>query len=218
MSVNQELPSGKVYKINIGKYKKEVSYDSFRGLFPVTTEKQNRNRSYGYYAGIFKDYYTAQKAVEIIKMYGFEEAFIQAFENSEKKSTNEPALAIAESTEAAEIFESVESGITFSIQVGAFKRGIQSSTLTKFKNAAGNHDLNQYKNSKGYNVVAVGNFSSLEEAEKVRNELLKKGIKSAYIVAFQNKKRIPVKEAQQLISSGDLKSEISESLSDRNAE
>ena len=67
-------------------------------------------------------------------------------------------------------------------------------------------------------VVAVGNFSSLEEAEDVRKELLTKGMNSAYIVAFQNKKRIPVKEAQQFISSGNLKPEISMELSDINAE
>lgn len=47
----------------------------------------------------------------------------------------------------------------------------------------------------------VGNESSLDEASRLRKEIMEKGYKDAFVVAFQSEKRITLKEAALLVGN-----------------
>ncbi len=57
-------------------------------------------------------------------------------------------------------------------------------------------DLVNFKKtkSKEYNRYSLGNFKTKEEAEDFKKEIIKLGIKDAWVVAYENDKRIILNE------------------------
>jgi len=71
----------------------------------------------------------------------------------------------------------------YTVQVGAFKNkdlGLYSENFVNFKEIK-NDDLNKY---------ALGNFESLVEAEKFREELITLGLTDAFVCSYINGERI----------------------------
>ena len=62
----------------------------------------------------------------------------------------------------------------------------------------GLEDVSMYTHE-GLCKYTIGNASTLEDASRIRTELLRKGYKDAFIVAFQGGKRITLSEAAQLM-------------------
>lgn len=67
--------------------------------------------------------------------------------------------------------------------------------LDSFK---GLHDVSVYIHE-GLCKYTVGKASTLEEASRIRKEVMAKGYKDAFVVAFQGEKRITLNEAAQLL-------------------
>ncbi len=85
--VNQELPKGLVYKVQIGFFKgKKIKH--FNGIFPVTSEKID-NIYYRYVAGNFSTYEDAKDARIAIADKGYTDSFVVAYINGKKVSINE---------------------------------------------------------------------------------------------------------------------------------
>lgn len=74
--VNQELPEGVIYRIQIGAFSKPAKPEMFRGLYPVYAEKVSETGIIRYYTGDFFTIGGAEKALKKVKEYGFPEAFI----------------------------------------------------------------------------------------------------------------------------------------------
>lgn len=79
---NPTLPSGIIYKIQIGVYKNKISSDIFKGLSPVCS--QSFPGGIKYYAGAFRHYTDARNAKEYIKTMGLADAFIVAYNNGKR--------------------------------------------------------------------------------------------------------------------------------------
>ena len=62
----------------------------------------------------------------------------------------------------------------------------------------GVEDVSMYMHE-GRCKYTIGNVSTLEEASRIRTELLRKGYKDAFIVVFQGGKRITLREAAQFM-------------------
>jgi N-acetylmuramoyl-L-alanine amidase len=50
----------------------------------------------------------------------------------------------------------------------------------------------------GMYKYTTGNDTSLQQANKLKEELIKKGFTDIFVVAFLNEQRIPIEEAKQL--------------------
>jgi uncharacterized coiled-coil protein SlyX len=83
-----------------------------------------------------------------------------------------------------------------------FKVQIISSSTRLAKNSPqfkGLKDIWEYKDS-GLYKYTVGNQKDLKSASALQSKLRKKGFSGAFVVAFKNGKRIPVREAMRLLN------------------
>ena len=74
---------------------------------------------------------------------------------------------------------------TYSVQIGAFKEEVPLETANKFLTLAAK-GVKNLKNDLGLTIYTVGNFKTREEAVTFKNQLIEKGFKDAFVVAFQN--------------------------------
>ncbi len=78
--VDQSLPEGVVYKIQLGAFSKPLAANTFKGLTPVSGEKL-ANGITKYYVGTFRKYDRADTALRKVHEYGYKDAYIVAFYN-----------------------------------------------------------------------------------------------------------------------------------------
>jgi hypothetical protein len=78
--VDEPLPDGVVYMIQLGAFSKPLPANTFKGLTPISGEKLP-NGITKYYAGLFYRFADAESALRKVHEYGFKDAFIVAFYN-----------------------------------------------------------------------------------------------------------------------------------------
>ena len=83
-SNDNKMPDGIVYRIQLGVFSKQVAFDFFGGLQPISFELMPDNKIIKYYVGIFSSFEQADKSMKRVKELGFREAFIVAYFNNHK--------------------------------------------------------------------------------------------------------------------------------------
>ena len=78
------IPEKLVYKIQLGAYTNEIPENTFGGLTPVSKEVAASGTKY--YVGEFASIKDARKALDEVKKYGYPDAFLVSFFNSQKVS------------------------------------------------------------------------------------------------------------------------------------
>ncbi len=78
---------GLVYRIQLGVYSMPRESNAFNGLFPLFVEWIEQKNVYKYYTGSFSTAETVASALEKVRQLGFPDAFVVAFYNGEKIST-----------------------------------------------------------------------------------------------------------------------------------
>ncbi len=79
-------------------------------------------------------------------------------------------------------------GLVYKIQIGAFgKRDIDEDLMTT--------DNMKVESEAGLQKVLVGEFRDFEKAKTLQEELIAMGVKGAWVVAYQDGVRIPLKDA-----------------------
>lgn len=86
--VDVALPEGLIFKVQVGAFRNRIPQDLFKGFAPVTGETTPSGLT-RYTAGFFKAFETADLAKDVIKGYGYEDAFVVAFFNGKRISINE---------------------------------------------------------------------------------------------------------------------------------
>ncbi len=83
---------------------------------------------------------------------------------------------------------SLSDELVYAVQIGAFQSKDLSMYSEKFVN------FKEIK-SGAFNKYALGNFATLDEAQRFRKEVVSLGFKNAFIASYQNGKRIKIEEA-----------------------
>ena len=91
--VNEKLPEGLVFKVQIGAFKKPIPQDLFKGITPITGETTTQGFT-RYTAGVFIKFATADFAKNQIRDFGYKDAFVVAFLNGKRISMSQ-ALSMA---------------------------------------------------------------------------------------------------------------------------
>jgi hypothetical protein len=94
--VDPQLPSGLIFKVQIGAFERPIPQNLFKGISPITGE----NTKYGYIrytAGLFVKFTTADKVKDKIKQLGYKDAFVVAFLDGKRIPIND-AYAMAQNT------------------------------------------------------------------------------------------------------------------------
>ena len=86
--VDEKIPEGLVFKVQIGAFAKPIPQDLFEGIRPITGET-TPNGYIRYTAGMFVKFSSAQNAKDQIKGFGYKDAFVVAFLDGKRISMNE---------------------------------------------------------------------------------------------------------------------------------
>jgi hypothetical protein len=78
--VNEKLPEGLVFKVQIGAFQNPIPQDLFRGITPITGETTAQGYT-RYTAGLFVKFATADLVKNEIQNLGYRDAFVVAFLN-----------------------------------------------------------------------------------------------------------------------------------------
>ena len=79
--IDNPLPDGVVYKIQLGAFSKPLATNTFKGLSPISGERLPSGIT-KYYVGLFRRFADAEDALRKVHEYGFKESYIIAFYNS----------------------------------------------------------------------------------------------------------------------------------------
>ena len=84
--------------------------------------------------------------------------------------------------------------IIFKVQIGSFLSGkltpafkARYAKLSKFRK------IDKYTDEKKYEIYTIGNFSDYKDATLLKNQLIMEGTKGAFLAAFKNGERVPMK-------------------------
>ena len=88
IEMDQMVPDGLVYKVQLGYYPIDVDIDNFHGLFPITGETVKKDLV-RIYAGLFFSYSEASKGNKYIRENAIPNSFVVPFHNGKKISMSQ---------------------------------------------------------------------------------------------------------------------------------
>ena len=228
--INVSLPSGLIFRVQVGAFRKPVPNQLFREFGPVSGEVLTNGLTC-YLAGYFNGSIDAIEARTNIRRLGYADAFIVAYCDGKRMSFNEGKTMEANGTcrkqTAAELqlalnqlMQQNQMTVETQTQVvptaAAVDPNSTESNLDLYytvqvavynkalntDNINGIKELLLTKTEKGQFRYSSGEFTSFAEARQRKNEVVTKGIPDAYVVAYYRGKRISIGEANQLLASG----------------
>ncbi|MBN2681855.1 MAG: PD40 domain-containing protein [Bacteroidales bacterium] len=210
---------GLLYTVQIGVYKTPVSKSALFNLDPIYQETTGAGLI-RYTTGIFNTVDDAVKEKDKIVNIGIRDAFVTAYYNGKRISISEASRVLGSGT--AEFAESRNTNsetipvntnnnadsqnnasstankIEFKVQIGAYKEQVPTNVVKSLLSVAAQRGLDQQLDEKGFTVYTVGNYTSYQEAKTTKEAVAAEGITDAFVVAFNNGKKISVEEALRL--------------------
>lgn len=107
IKINETLPQGIVYLIQLGAFSSEKDPSVFKGMEPITCVKKDNSKIHKYYAGRFLNLSNAEKNLALVKSKGFKDAYIVAFNNGKVIPINS-ALKLESKQNNREIIDELE--------------------------------------------------------------------------------------------------------------
>ncbi len=89
--------------------------------------------------------------------------------------------------------------IVYKVQIGSFKNGVQTQTFKNlYTKLSKLRKIDQYTDEKKYEIFTVGSFNNYRDVQVLKDQLILEGAKGAFILAFKDGVKIPVKDALKL--------------------
>ncbi len=89
-------------------------------------------------------------------------------------------------------------GITYKIQIGAYSRTPPDWVQQLFKKLSVIRRIDQYTDENGVTVYTVGELNSYQDALQMQSQVRTEGVNDAFVAAYKDGERIPLKEARQI--------------------
>ena len=177
--------------ILLGNYKEGVPPAEMGKLLSVPDVRSSMqpDSSTAYTAGSFNTTADAEKRRDEMIAAGFSKAKIMV-RNKDGALVDPTADVLAgfkgDGTKSKDVPHVDMKGVVYRVQLGAYSKKLSSSI---FKNVGSMIEL---KTEDGLYKYMSGSFSSIQDALKQRDELLKKGYNGAFVVAYKDSKRVPL--------------------------
>jgi len=172
----------------LGTYKEGVPPDEMGKLLNVPDVKSNMqpDSTTAYTAGTYNKPADAEKRKDEMIAAGFPNSKVMV--RNKDGSLSEPtADALAGIKDGGTTPAPVDmKGVVYRVQLGAYSKKLSSSV---FKNAGQTIEL---KTEDGMYKYMSGSSSSVQDAMKQREELVKRGYNGAFVVAYKDNKRVPL--------------------------
>lgn len=225
--LDPELPGSVVFKVQICAVRKHCAPDIFKGVTPLVGESTPTGLI-RYMAGLFAKFDDAITSRDVLRTMGYNDAFIVAYYKGKRISVAE-ALALMKtdntvsttyadlnnktfvSTGSANIVTPVVvnkaattglsnpvaniKGLFYTVQVGVYVRPVTSAQLFDITPLYDEYMTN------GYIRYLSGVYSTLQDAVTAKNTIVVKGVKDAFVVVYNDGKKITLAEAKTLLSN-----------------
>jgi hypothetical protein len=225
--INVKAPSGLIYRVQIGAFRKPLQNNVYSQFTPVSGELQQNGLTV-YMAGYFNNSINAVNAKKQIQSLGYSDAFIVAYCNGKKLTLGEARqlesrgecipqgdntflVEISKNTKQAILEQKTQSNIAnstistvdtkslfFTVQIGVYNKPIDEKQ--KFP---GLTEINTTVSPKNQIRYATGMFSDLNSAKIRKNSAVQSGISDAFIVAYYQGERITIAKANELLAKND---------------
>ena len=224
--VDVKLPSGLVYRVQVGAFSKPIAQDMYNSFSPISGEKIS-NGITRYMAGFFNNISTVEAAQGQVRSIGYEDAFIVAYCDNERItvaearrleasgqciSTTGPDFAIAlatipegKSTKVDDLSYNQAPGAVKAVAVeshpGLFftvQVGVYNKPATS-KQLKEINPLVTKRLENGQIRYSSGMFTSVENALPKKADARSRGIKDAFVTAYYKGERISLTEASNLL-------------------
>ncbi|MBL7930739.1 MAG: hypothetical protein JNL60_02495 [Bacteroidia bacterium] len=191
-----------VYRVQLGAFKNKISTKVFNTSAGVLELKTGEN----IYRYVTKGYRTIEEAAAVradLVVQGYSDAFVTAYQGgkripmSQTKATVEKGYQ--EDMSEDKIFNSIDKKLlAFKVQLGPLKKANQVASMDeKVKDLA---NVEKQTTSTGsIRYTAGGEYSRLDEAEKLRKDLEDKGYTDAFVIAMFKGEIISMQEAMELL-------------------
>lgn len=179
---DEALPSGVVYKLQLGAYTNPINPALFRGMYPVSAVSANGGKVTKYYAGLFREKAEADKGKVITAQCGFPEAFVVAWYDG-----REVPICRAQALEGASIDNdgseaaSAEVG-EYRVEVGRFAGALPDYVSESLKLLAPGKEVQKRPGGDGAWIYSVGVYTKRDDAERLCNNLKGSGLTEARVV------------------------------------
>jgi hypothetical protein len=195
--VNESYPMGVIYKIQLGAYIKPLEIPSFKGMIPVSIERVSGAKVSKYFVGKFFKLNEAEKSLPVVRSKGFKDAFIVAWLNG--KSIPLTRAQTMESNQAEEVKLKPKNknnsdstsiiGKIYIVQIGKYSNKLPDDIYQTVKAMTSGKDIVRKSNEQGQMVYSIGNYATLEEATRIKDNLIASGISSASVICIEIEKK-----------------------------
>jgi acyl CoA:acetate/3-ketoacid CoA transferase alpha subunit len=163
-----------------------------------------------YISGAFQSFKDAIEAKNEIVNKGVKDAFVVAYNDGKELTiyearnlaANNAAPVVntaAANTNLTTTASTDKTGIEFKVQLGAFTKDVPAEVVNQLLDLVAKNGLEHTKNDEGLTVYTTGNFKDFSSANELKASLIEKGIKDAFVTAYQHGNRITVTKAIELL-------------------
>lgn len=209
--VNEPLPAGLIYLIQLGVFRNAVNTDNFKGLGSITGIKAEGSDITYYYAGFFRRLADAGRALLEVNNAGFKDAFTVAMADNKPVSIdrakilenewgNKPLYnVITEPINNAQSAtkDTITASLLFRVEVLRSQQALKADVIDNIQTLAGSRGFDII-DEKGFHIYLIGKFINFESASEYNDLLIRNGYKKAKVVAYIGKIEIPVEMAMKL--------------------
>ncbi|MDA3878859.1 MAG: SPOR domain-containing protein [Prolixibacteraceae bacterium] len=103
-----------------------------------------------------------------------------------------------ETTNTEETLEETKDNIRYKVQIGAYSKGLPEYIDRLYKKLSVLRRIENYTDDRGIVVYTIGYVDNFEDAVKLQNQIRQEGVKDAFVVAYNNGKRITLSEAREI--------------------
>ncbi len=182
-----------IYRVQIGAFNNPLSRNVFDGvndLIVLSGEDGLTRYLTGSYSTIEK---AASRKIDVL-LDGFEGSFIVAYKNGKRISLEEAGVQTEEVDDIPQ--NSMDKSLVrFKVQIGAYEEHIPADVMDTFISIG---DVKTVRQG-GLTRYLVGDYSTMDEAERRKEALLADGI-DAFVVGSFNDKIISVQEANEILN------------------
>ena len=183
------------YAVQVGVYKTNVVPKKLQPLIPLNAEAY-KNDLYRFTTGHFALRSLADSMRLVAVNTGVKDAFVIIYKGSRR--AGESYSSIKGNKTNAVVTTAVNSStlpttgeVVFKVQIGAYRSDLTEAKLSALKTQCG-AELSQSVNTIGLHLIYAGSSKEYDLALLLKNEIVAKGFKDAFVVAFSGNTKIAV--------------------------